>query len=442
MILASQTAHTIGTLGVDVPIDWSSGLRKAQRAALDFCASSTERAIGLFEPTGDGEIKVVLPLAQFEPYCRKLRSLPQGDRLCRADHIRRAKGIMNTSEPALTLCHAGVFNQALPIAVGGKVRAVLMYGQMCIDGHELCSEARERHESVIEDLRPSEDDELELRVYYDDIERFSGDELDALNQRLSSLQRLFYGMLSEEHEQGRRAESVIHELQTRLQPALAQSENLYYALHRLRTREHYPVETTLLTADGLLKSLVAMRTVVRNLGKFMPEYEFKRDSLEEVVREAASLYKAEADRRLVQIVIDLEGPSEIEMSRPHLQEAINNLVHNGIKYSFRGGRHRSRYLSIEGRVNRHQYELSFSNYGVGILPEELERVFEPGYKGKLTRGEYRSGAGMGMAIANEIVEKHCGAIEVQSARTDGEAYVNTFTVRLPSRQPQSKGEKR
>jgi signal transduction histidine kinase len=124
------------------------------------------------------------------------------------------------------------------------------------------------------------------------------------------------------------------------------------------------------------------------------------------------------------------------VSRMHLQEAINNLLQNAIKYSFRGAHDRYRYVEIKGGIDEPDCVLTFSNYGIGILSEELDLIFQPGYRGKLTRGEYRSGSGMGLAIAKEVIEKHHGTIEAQSEEKGGGAYVNRFVVRLPLKQPE------
>ncbi len=417
---------------------WIPG-HKAQLAILKAFAQFIKRAIGLFEPTNDDEIWETLPFEEFESYCRKIYEFSEGKRLCQKDHIERARRVMESGVEELTLCHAGVFNQALPIIVDGDVKAVLMYGQLWAVGNDCCAEARERHERTIARLRQTENDELELRVYYDEIKRFSANDLDTLNQQLSLLQHSYYEMLSEEQARIKQADGIIHELQIRLQPILAEAENLYYDLRRTSI-ECPAVESLSPVAKELLNSVLMLRTLVRNFGNFMPEdYQFKTCSVGGLIERAITVYGSEAKRKRVAISPQLEGLPKVELSRDHLQEAINNLVHNAIKYSFSGASDHYRYVEIDGEVVKSDYKLTFSNYGVGILPEELDRIFEPGYKGELTRKEYRSGAGMGLAIAKEIIERHQGTIEARSVKTDGDAYVNTFIVRLPLEQ--AKGEK-
>ncbi len=70
--------------------------------------------------------------------------------------------------------------------------------------------------------------------------------------------------------------------------------------------------------------------------------------------------------------------------------------------------------------------LSVSNQGKEISPEHLEHVFDRFYRGDTARGQATGGAGLGLAIAKEIVEAHGGEITAES-----EGGLTTFTIRLP-----------
>ncbi|MFR7754882.1 MAG: ATP-binding protein, partial [Bacteroidales bacterium] len=70
--------------------------------------------------------------------------------------------------------------------------------------------------------------------------------------------------------------------------------------------------------------------------------------------------------------------------------------------------------------------LSVSNRGKEIAPEHLEHIFDRFYRGDAARGQGTGGAGLGLAIAKEIVVAHGGSIEATSE--DG---LTTFTIRVP-----------
>jgi signal transduction histidine kinase len=118
------------------------------------------------------------------------------------------------------------------------------------------------------------------------------------------------------------------------------------------------------------------------------------------------------------------------MSLRHIVHMMNNLVHNAVKYSFSGSQGRDREVRIRGTRESRIYRFEIENYGIGILPDERDRIFEKGVRGKLTEDESRTGAGLGLYIAKEIVKNHGGSIEARS-RSQGSAYLTVFTVTLP-----------
>jgi len=133
----------------------------------------------------------------------------------------------------------------------------------------------------------------------------------------------------------------------------------------------------------------------------------------------------------------------VTVSVDHLQHAINNLVHNAVKYSFRSGPQRDRYVRIGLQAGTDGYSISISNYGVGILQDEIDKgsIFQKDYQGKLTQGEWRTGSGKGLFFADSVIKRHHGRIEVTSqcqsaeASSEGQPHHNRFRVFIPYRQP-------
>lgn len=107
-----------------------------------------------------------------------------------------------------------------------------------------------------------------------------------------------------------------------------------------------------------------------------------------------------------------------------LQRVFDNLLRNAVNYSYRGG---TIAVSLERAEDR--VVVRVRNRGKTIPREKLDRIFEQFFRLDSARASTTGGAGLGLAIAKEIVELHGGTITAESA---DEAIV--FTVSLPDRQ--------
>jgi signal transduction histidine kinase len=418
----------------------------AREALLEIFASANQLPIGLFEDRQGKMVRIASRSSLDdleEPYCRAIKALPKGREACANDECLRARRVLGTGQERLTLCHAGLYSQAIPVTVDGVTRAVLMYGEMRVadEGHERLS--LQNHEQAMDQLAVPGPRRDQLRQMLLRTRQFSPADLERVRATLPRVGAWLYRLFDEEDRLERRVEKVTHELQIRLQPVLANAEILYYDLQAVAGLGDRHKRA----ANEVLNSAMALSTVVQNMGEFLGEYHFTQGPVIPLLEEAQRIYAAEAGRRAVDLQLYVEpvrGREPIlEISADHLQYAFNNLVHNAVKYSFRGGPGRRRYVSIAGRPSGQYYTITIENYGVGILPEiEGGELFQEGYQGLLTRGEYRTGAGKGLHFAHQIVERHHGRITVSSIpkgkgteSREGQPHLNRFVVYLPYRQP-------
>jgi two-component system OmpR family sensor kinase len=236
-------------------------------------------------------------------------------------------------------------------------------------------------------------------------------------------------------------EDITHEIQIRLQAVLAHAENL-----AVNAKNIGPSEVERL-ANDLLNSVLTLDTVVQNLREYKENYRFRKQTIGSLLYQAKSMYEAEASRRGVTIQINLEdeaiSPSALEISQRELQYAFNNLLYNAVKYSYSGSNKTQRHVVVTGRREKNFYRLCFENYGVGILQDEVESgiVFQSGYRGKLTKGEYRTGSGIGLFVAKRVIDKHHGIIELEckpagnKSDPEGQPHLTRFNVYIPYEQP-------
>ena len=104
-----------------------------------------------------------------------------------------------------------------------------------------------------------------------------------------------------------------------------------------------------------------------------------------------------------------------------IQRVFDNLLRNAVLYSYAGTG-----IELTARVEEDRFVIQFANQGDTIPKEKLERIFEQFYRMDASRSTGSGGAGLGLAIAKQIVALHKGTI---TAESENERIV--FTVILP-----------
>ncbi|GLV59263.1 hypothetical protein KDH_60900 [Dictyobacter sp. S3.2.2.5] len=117
-----------------------------------------------------------------------------------------------------------------------------------------------------------------------------------------------------------------------------------------------------------------------------------------------------------------ESHATLCADKDRLAQVIINLVMNAIKYSPRG-----RPIDITVTAEDDRVLIRVRDYGKGIPELYLQRIFERFYRVPDTDNDNRSGLGIGLYVAREIVARHHGEIQVESQPGEG----STFTVALP-----------
>ena len=115
-----------------------------------------------------------------------------------------------------------------------------------------------------------------------------------------------------------------------------------------------------------------------------------------------------------------------------MEEVITNLLSNAVKFTPAGGRITLAVKireALSGTGEQDFLEISVSDTGPGIPPEDMAHIFDRFYQVDSTYEHHRQGTGIGLAIAREIVELHHGVIEAVSLRD--EAMGARFVIRLP-----------
>lgn len=147
----------------------------------------------------------------------------------------------------------------------------------------------------------------------------------------------------------------------------------------------------------------------------------------EVVNEAISRSQERATAREVSLILARTVDARVLGDRWQLVDAVSNLVQNAINYSDERARVTLSVLVVTVDGDQH-VEIKVSDNGIGIKPEEQERIFERFYRVDYGRSRLSGGTGLGLSIVRHIAHAHGGTIRVWSRPGQG----STFTLRLPA----------
>lgn len=145
-----------------------------------------------------------------------------------------------------------------------------------------------------------------------------------------------------------------------------------------------------------------------------------------VIAEAVDRNKLPAESKRIDIVVGGSVPLPVYGDPDLLMTAFRNLIDNAIRYSPEGTRVGVGLRSRDGLV-----QVSVTDQGAGITPEEQERIFERFYRIDAARSRQTGGTGLGLSIVKHVVSNHGGEVTVWSQAGQG----STFTVRLPEMEP-------
>ena len=149
--------------------------------------------------------------------------------------------------------------------------------------------------------------------------------------------------------------------------------------------------------------------------------EYSRVNLTRMLEQLTYEFKPMFLEKNLKCELEIVPDTMIKCDVNKMQRVFDNLLRNAVNYSFADSTIRIISTQNEGNLN-----IKFTNFGNTIPQEKLERIFEQFYRLDTARSSRSGGAGLGLAIAKEIVELHGGSITAKS-----ENDIIEFEVTIP-----------
>jgi heavy metal sensor kinase len=154
---------------------------------------------------------------------------------------------------------------------------------------------------------------------------------------------------------------------------------------------------------------------------------FSSVDLAELLVDSVAKLQSQAQKQVIQLLLERPFQVNLELSgdSQRLAQLFTNLIENGLKYTPPGGQ-------VKVSISRQWQEITvtISDTGIGIAPDHLPHLFDRFYRVDDARTRETGGFGLGLAIAQTIVQAHGGLLTVKSVVDQG----TTFTISLPIKQ--------
>jgi signal transduction histidine kinase len=178
-------------------------------------------------------------------------------------------------------------------------------------------------------------------------------------------------------------------------------------------------------ADGLLaivNDLLELAKVREGLDKAPWA---QRVNLGQLLADVIDSLSTFAEEQEVSLEMELKGEAILAWAvPPDLVYALENLIHNAIKYSERGGGGVRAVLTSSAS----EATVEVSDEGIGIPEELLDRIFMEFERAPNAKAHAKEGTGLGLAIVKAVIDAHGGRIEVDSQEGEGTVFRLTFPL--------------
>jgi signal transduction histidine kinase/CheY-like chemotaxis protein len=243
-----------------------------------------------------------------------------------------------------------------------------------------------------------------------------------LNRMNEDLGRLYHQLEAANRHKSEFLASMSHELRTPLNAIIGFSEVLIDRLFGELGAKQEEYLKNILDSGRHLLSLINDILDLSKVEAGRMELELDHFSFAETLENGVTMVRERAGRHGITLTLDREPAVDvIEADERKVKQILFNLLSNAVKFTPDGGQ-----VGIKAGMDRGEVQVTVWDTGIGIAPEDQERIFEEFRQVGGTDGQKREGTGLGLALAKRFVELHGGRIWVESAVGHGSRFIFTL----------------
>jgi len=233
------------------------------------------------------------------------------------------------------------------------------------------------------------------------------------------------------HKQQTFVADASHELRTPLTVIQANLELLFRHPQRTIEEESLKINTALTETKRMTKLVGELLTLARS-GSGEHNFSFESFQFDQMINEVAEQFQWLAQAKNIELNIRMDEKINLMGDPDRLRQLIIILLDNAVKYTPAYGQ-----ITLSCRLNKQRLEVVVEDTGMGITEEDLPHIFDRFYRSDKSRSRAEGGAGLGLSIAQWIIEGHSGAIRAESKPAKGTKFY--FQVPLKQKIRQIKG---
>lgn len=353
------------------------------------------------------------------PLCKYLQELNPD--ICHEDFKNRVNNSLNR----ITICHAGLWDIIIPVIDtedNYNLLGYLITGQRKIKTDFETSEKKLKELLNIINCKTDEEKE-QIKNYFNktyDIEIVnfhSEGKINDIKAKIIEVVRI-------NNNERKKITNLSHDIILPIQSLIAaawfiKGQNSDYQI--IKRSDHIIRTSKKLTkiAENVSYSYLSVNHKPTN-----PEELFLREIIEEI----REIFRYDAEDKNIIIYNNISKHAKIFGTRTDINRCFFNLIHNAVKYSYPSINIKGE-ITINSELFPNNYKITICNKGYGFLDEEKNLILREGQRGILVKDKVRTGSGIGLTVAKNIIENHQGKFRIDTiSETSNRIYGPYFTT--------------